>query len=968
MAEQSVTKCLGLVTVNNPFSVREGALILAENVVVKRVDIAENRRGYENYATATGTPEQTLSYSQKIQVHSNSQIQCDNGSGSLFAYDGSFDEPVDVTTTGTTANLSATISNIANIQNVKIGQIVVGTGVPAGSYVTALAGTSVTISQECTASATVSLVFKSRKIYSQNANSNAYLCTSGGVKVLQDVIPPIVTTADTTNTDNTITNVANLNGVYVGKLITGTGIPANTYVAEINGTSIVMTKDATATATGVSVTFTSSYRDAGVPRALGPKATVVTGSTFASGINVAYRTMIQRIDQNQNIINSYPSERVWVANTSGATADVELLNYLPAGARASDVLQIYRTATASGTSDDTAGDEEGLIYQQTLLQSDIDTGTVTVTDTIVDALRGATIYTAPSQEGIAQANAQPPLAKDIGLFKGYMFYANTETKQVLYTNVVSVTNLYNGGAYGRTVIIAGTTYTSAAAENSATGDFAVSNTGTTAVDIDQTARSLVRIINSYATNTSVYAYYLSTPDTLPGQILIESRSVGTTSFTISVGNSATSADFFPQPLVSPEYNSETTSSNQIKRNGLYVSKADQLEAVPLVNLYLVGAANAEILRIVPLRDSLIVIKEDGVFRVTGETLLSFSVTPVDLTVICKAVNSIATLANNCLMLANQGFVSISDTGVEVISRDIEPNILPILTYPNLSLYTSGIGYESERLYLVSTVSSSTDEEPTIMYCYNHFTRAWTTWDITFTSGVVEPGVDRLYFTLPSDSTVYEERKSFTDTDYSDPSIACTITAVDTTENTATITVVGATPLVGWVLEQGTTGIQITEVEDLSGSFLLSLSQTPPDDWAAGAATLYPAIEVDLEWDTFYAGEAGYLKQLQLIKILMDNTLNNNTTTSVDVTFRTDLSTTRVAQQVDSESSAWGTSPWGEFPWGGESQTFAYVTYPPREKAYFRAANFGIQFGNAQEKLSLSGFSVTLVPVSERTNR
>jgi len=968
MAEISVTKCLGLLTVNNPFSVREGALILAQNVVVKRVDIAENRRGYENYATATGVPEQTISYSQKVSVHADSKIQLDNGSGSLSAYDGSFDEVVDVTTTGTTTNTSAVITNIANIQKVEVGQIVVGTGIPAGSYVTALAGTSVTISQACTASGTVSIVFKSRKIYYQNANSNSYLCTDGGVKVLQDVIPPIVTTGISASGSNTITNVANLNGVYVGKLISGTGIPSSTYVAEIYSSSVVMTKNATANATG-NITFTSSYRLAGVPRALGPKATVVTGSTFATGVNVAYRTIIQRVDQNQNVIVSYPSERVWVPNTSGSDADIELVNYLPAGTRASDVLQVYRTPTASGSSDDTAGDEEGLIYQQTLLQSDINAGTVTVTDSVVDALIGATIYTAPSQEGIAQANAQPPLAKDIALFKGYMFYANTETKQILYTNLVSVTDLYNSGSYGRTVIIAGTTYTSAATENSASGAFAVSNSGTTAVDIDETARSLVRIINSYSSNTSVYAYYLSTPDTLPGQIVIESRTVGTSSFTISVGSSSTSGDFFPQPLVSPSSNAETTSSNQIKQNGIYVSKADQLEAVPLVNLYLVGAANAEIFRIVPLRDSLIIIKADGVFRITGETIQSFSVTPVDLTVICKAINSVAQLANNVIMLANQGFVAISDTGVEVISRDIEPNVLPLLTYPNVPVYTSAVGYESERLYLVSTVSEITDTSATQLFCYNIFTKAWTTWDINFVSAVVEPAQDKLYFTLPDEEVLFQERKNFEDLDYADPSISCTITAIDTVALTATITVSGATPLVGWVLEQGSTGIKITDVTDEGGgSFLLDLYQAPPDDWAAGAATLYPGIEVDLEWDTFYAGEAGYLKQLQLFKVLMDNTLDNNTTTSVDITFRTDLSTTRVSEQINSESSAWGVSPWGEFPWGGESQPYAYITYPPKEKAYFRAANFGIQFANAQEKLSLSGYSATLVPVSERTNR
>ena len=120
MPEQSVTKCLGLVTVNNPFSAREGALILANNCVVRRTDIAENVRGYENYAALTGLPENLLNYSQKIITHtSDDQVWFDNGAGTLNYYDGLYEEVEDQVTTGNITLDSTTVSGIADIIDIK---------------------------------------------------------------------------------------------------------------------------------------------------------------------------------------------------------------------------------------------------------------------------------------------------------------------------------------------------------------------------------------------------------------------------------------------------------------------------------------------------------------------------------------------------------------------------------------------------------------------------------------------------------------------------------------------------------------------------------------------------------------------------------------------------------------------------------------------------------------------------------
>ncbi len=66
-------------------------------------------------------------------------------------------------------------------------------------------------------------------------------------------------TADTTNTNDELTNVSSFIGLQVGQVISGTGIPVGTYIVSLNsGTNtIVMSNNATATATGVTITPTS---------------------------------------------------------------------------------------------------------------------------------------------------------------------------------------------------------------------------------------------------------------------------------------------------------------------------------------------------------------------------------------------------------------------------------------------------------------------------------------------------------------------------------------------------------------------------------------------------------------------------------------------------------------------------------------------------------------------------------------
>ena len=109
-----------------------------------------------------------------------------------------------------------------------------------------------------------------------------------------------------------------------------------------------------------------------------------------------------------------------------------------------------------------------------------------------------------------------------------IFFGNTETKQ---NKVIT----YIGGlSNDDTITLDGITYTAKAAENFASAQFKLFTAGTASQNIQDTMQSFVKCVNSYATNTSVYAYYVSGYNDLPGAVYIEDRSLSGSVWTISL--------------------------------------------------------------------------------------------------------------------------------------------------------------------------------------------------------------------------------------------------------------------------------------------------------------------------------------------------------------------------------------------------------------------------------------------------
>jgi hypothetical protein len=208
------------------------------------------------------------------------------------------------------------------------------------------------------------------------------------------------------------------------------------------------------------------------------------------------------------------------------------------------------------------------------------------------------------------------------------------------------------------------------------------------------------------------------------------------------------------------------SENEEKVNRVYYSKFQQPEAVPIVNYFDVGSSDKAILRILPLRDSLFVFKQDGLYRISGETA-PFQLELFDNSFITLAPDSNDVCNNVIYSWTTQGIQGLSEGGAYVISRGIDNIILKTQTYTNFKTATWGVGYESDNSYTVFTVVNRSDTVAQIAYRYCTLTQTWTTYDKTNTCGIVHDFDDKLYMGCSDVNFIEQERKMFDRTDYAD---------------------------------------------------------------------------------------------------------------------------------------------------------------------------------------------------------
>ncbi len=787
--QNSVTlRAVGLYTYPNPLgSVPEGSLLEAKNIVIDRNQVMEPRRGYKQYGNtfgiSTDRTKQISTYKDVVLRHVLSNLQYDSNNNGTF---------VD-------------FNNANNISEVEPG-----------------------------------LRLKSIEI-----NGNYYFTTLNGIKKLSAQIA------------SDFTNIA--------------------------------------------------VESAGAPKALDVIAKPDFTSTgfLTANSKTAYRIVWGHYDKNENLLLGAPSSRAVVYNSTATSSNTNLKFSIPNDVNSTGYFyQIYRTGvfTQSPTEID-PGEEFQLVFQQNVTTSDILLGFVVSVDITPEEFRkqGTFLYTNPNSGfGIESANDKPPFAKDIQVYKGYTFYANTKTVQRLNFSFLSVSqlgpsntkfinisdgvtniNYYFQGSfesylanftttnfsdlYNPTLIATAKYFTinsssdetkylvwyykstndiqpnisgfvnikidistsltlsdainaTATQISSYTNDFNITrssntlnikcanngfvnifpittinsftivkdnlgtgqdasnfkiflpriatglpgdlNGPTTAQQLEQVARSLINVIN--LKDTLVSAYYTSTFDSVPGQILLEQRNTTGSSFFL---NSNAGNEFNP---TIPIFGNLVSSTNEISPNRIYFSKFQQPEAVPLSSFIDIGPKDRAIKRILALRDSLLIIKEEGIYRLSGQVSQGFTVALFDTSAQILAADSAVILNNQVYFWSIQGIAQVTDSQVNIISQAIENKLLFTFSQnPYYATASFGVSYESDRSYFLWLPTTANDIVATQALRFNTFRNAWVEWTNSATCGHVNFGNDKMYLGAGDINIIEEERKSLTRTDYAD---------------------------------------------------------------------------------------------------------------------------------------------------------------------------------------------------------
>jgi hypothetical protein len=290
--------------------------------------------------------------------------------------------------------------------------------------------------------------------------------------------------------------------------------------------------------------------------------------------------------------------------------------------------------------------------------------------------------------------------------------------------------------------------------------------------------------HSFTPNQQVYCFIKQTslPALLSGSKIIETTPGVDTLTIYGFSFSGAQITSFESAVVFP---ADVVSDNSVNPNRVYFSKIYQPEAVPLVNYIDIGPRDKKIQRIIALRDSLAVLKEEGVYIISGQSAPNFSVRLCDSSALTLAPDTAVNLNNLVYVLTSQGVVTVSETGVQVMSRNIENKIQEVTNSRfDYKLMSWGMSSESDRCYLLWLPEKTTDGYATQAFRYNTFTRAWTRWTKPANCGVVNPLDDKMYLGDSSGRPyVLQERKNFERQDHSDREIIRSIIANSTSGTT-----------------------------------------------------------------------------------------------------------------------------------------------------------------------------------------
>lgn len=238
---------------------------------------------------------------------------------------------------------------------------------------------------------------------------------------------------------------------------------------------------------------------------------------------------------------------------------------------------------------------------------------------------------------------------------------------------------------------------------------------------------------------------------------------------------------FANTVWNPDLSVGQTSENQLSPERLYYSKVLEPEAVPALNYIDVGTAGKAILRIQPQRDRLLVFKEEGTFAIYGD--YPFSAQLVDDTVQIIAPDSVTAIGSTVFALMDDGVVAVTEGSIQAIDEPIDSLLKPYFASSKLTATATafGVGYESEKVFALFMPNIGVTGYGPKAYVYGLASGAWTTWSfpVERKCGRVSPSLDAGFYGLQGSGSRYlvKDRKTSSVEDYLQETNAAIVSTV-----------------------------------------------------------------------------------------------------------------------------------------------------------------------------------------------